>query len=221
MSLYTTQLDGGPEPDAYEWAVLGLCLVAILLAAVLMARPRQDEFEMASGLTTIYTDDLVPGLLQAVRADGSTEATIDLGTGGNGMPDCRSIAPECRWKGSVVRSADGRGLVEVELVDSKGTVVGRAQLMEVETAEFAELAPLREAGYSRGWIGHVQIARAYRGSGMGRLVWEAGDSFLRIVSAGSGAVRVVYDTVGWGESLMRAVQRFLVEEAPLWAYLID
>lgn len=159
---------------------------------------------------------------QAVMADGSISARVPTDSGMPPLPDCSSLGIECdEWDVQLRETTDGNNILDVSL-KSQGRTVGKAQLMRVETAEFEQLHLLHQQGVRQAWIGHIQVAKAFRSAGLGRLMWQAGDAALKIV-AGSGTARAIVDTVGWGQSLMRTVptEWFIIKDPPVWAYVIQ
>lgn len=138
------------------------------------------------------------------------------------IPDCSDLGvDECRWEAHNMQSPSG-DMIQVELRSSNGKVMGRAELLRVQTYEYPELQALQRMGYHDAWIARIEVLNVFRGNGLGRLMWKAGDAALKIASGG-GAIRVFSDRAGWGQAIMKLVPKELIilSEAPMWAYIIE
>ncbi len=172
-------------------------------------------------LDTTLEDVIVPPFyMMTVTADGSVE--VPLPTDGVGLPDCKELEiPGCEWESRLRQQPDGTDkIIETDLVQD-GKVIGKAQVMEIETAEYEQLHELAEAGHEKAWISHIQVVRAYRGNGLGRALWQASDSMIKVLT-GSGAVHIFVDQAGWGNSIMSrvAASDIVLAAADYWAYII-
>lgn len=171
-------------------------------------------------LETVYAPSIhlsVPAASQA----GTSGPTVSISPEGMpDFPDCRELGFECdRW--DVNWEQHGKNdVINVELKAGDRTI-GQAQLMRVQVSEFDEISHLARFGIQDGWMGHIQVIRLLRNNGIGHVMWKAADAALAAASGG-GVVRIVYDTAGWGHSLMRHVPAdwFVVKDAPLWVYVI-
>lgn len=133
-------------------------------------------------------------------------------------PNCEDIGlTDCEWEAT----SNDRSM-RVELVTEDGEVVGRTELLKVQTEEYPELSRLSRAGIREAWIARVEVMEALRGRGLGELLWRAGDMALK-AGSGGGAVRVFSDRAGWGASIMRYVPQelFILKESPLWVYIVE
>lgn len=134
-------------------------------------------------------------------------------------PDCRDLGvEECEWEANWIDD----DMMQLQLKAKDGRVVGRAELLRVQTAEFPELHQLARLGYREGWIARVEVLNTLRGNGIGKVVWQAGDALLRVTSGG-GALRIFSDQAGWGPRIMRYVDEaaFVLRQPPLWVYVIE
>ena len=97
-----------------------------------------------------------------------------------------------------------------------GRKIGSVELLKVTITDAPEFA---RAGYGGGWIGQVSVAREYMGNGYGRMLWQQGDAVLRTQFPME--ARALYDTAGWGPSLMAEVpaSRVLWTDGVMWVYL--
>lgn len=179
---------------------VGLVLVLVLFMAAILGVP---------ALLTQGADS-VP----AVAPSGSE---VDFPT----PPNCDGFGKVWCWIVEPGKNEQtGERQYEVRLEDGDGNTAGRTQLLEVETAEFEELEALSKQGHDTGFIGRVEVVPEYQGNGLGRSMWEAGDRVLAS-EVGPKAVRIVYDTIGWGASLLKGVKEFIVDDNPLWAYFVE
>lgn len=138
------------------------------------------------------------------------------------LPNCEELGiDDCRWRADLMESPSG-DMIQVELREGSGKVVGRAELLKVQTSEYPELQALRQMGYREGWIARIEVRNVLRGNGLGRLMWRAGDAALKITSGG-GAVRIFSDRAGWGQAIMKLVPKELIvlSRPPVWAYIIE
>ena len=210
-------------------------LILIVLAAPLVRLAQQEVLgtQTRQGEMVTFLDALpggyAPTISRMVTADGRVSVSVPTDVGMPAPPNCNDLGltSECDWEMDWTKDpANGRfDHIEVRLTTEDGNVVSRVQLMEVETTEFDQLTVAHNAGHSRGWIAHVQVARRFMQNGVGRLTWQAGDAALKIWAGANGAdtvMRIVCDTAGWGTSLMRHVppEAFVFSEDSIWIYLV-
>lgn len=137
-------------------------------------------------------------------------------------PNCQQLGiEECQWQARWV-GGSGEDMIELELRSKDGRLVGRAQMLKIQTGEFPELEQLARVGYNEGWIARIEVVKAARGQGIGRTLWQGGDAVLKAVSGG-GVLRIFSDQAGWGPALMRYVPEaaFVMKAVRLWAYIVE
>ena len=194
--------------------VLPLFLLVVLVMAIfglgMLRRP----------LTPQMAEVYIPPYNMAVSSLG--EVKVTLPTDGAGLPDCNDIIPGCKWDSELRRTVTGEDTVIETNLTVDGKVVGQAQVMEVETLEYQELEVLHHMGHEKAWISHIRIARAYRGVGLGRTLWQASDSMIKVLVGSGNAIHIFVDQAGWGPSLMRSVPTvdIILEDLDFWAYII-
>lgn len=187
-----------------------------LLQERAVALPGHSAPTQQQQMETVYA----PALSLASPSTTSSESLMLLPEEMPPLPDCSSLGVECdRWDVRL-QNRGGDDVLDVKLKAGDDTI-GHAQLMRVQTSQMDELYSLQRLGINEAWMGHIQVVKALRYNGLGAVMWKAGDAALRAASGG-GVVRVVYDTVGWGERLMRHVPAdwFIVKDAPMWVYVI-
>ena len=196
-----------------------------LLGLIVLGRLAEKGYAISNrtghDLDATLEDVIVPPFyMMTVAADGKIE--IPLPTDGAGLPDCKELEiPGCEWESRLRQDIDGgERVIETDLVKD-GKVVGKVQVMEVETAEYEQLHELAQAGHEKAWISHIKVVRAYRGNGLGKALWRASDSMIKVLT-GSGAVHIFVDQAGWGNSIMSrvAASDIVLAAADYWVYII-
>jgi hypothetical protein len=169
-------------------------------------------------METLY----VPPFNLSVLSSGEVEVTLPV-DGGN-MPNCEDFnMAGCDWDSKLRRKVTGDDTVIDTTLTKDGEVIGQAQVMEVNTAEYEELKILHDMGYEKAWISHVRVARAFRGNGLGRTMWQASDTMIKVLVGSGNAVHIFVDQAGWGSSIMRNINPTnIVAKYDNWfAYIIE
>ncbi len=198
------------------WGLLFLGLGILLLIAwaflSMLSKP------LGGGLQT-----LAPPLVRmSVSAAGDVEVPLPTDSG-TGMPDCKDLGvPDCKWDAKLRQEPSGEGRVIETTLKQDGKVIGKAQVMEVETAEFEELKVLHDMGHKKAWISHIKIKGSLRGNGLGRSLWNASDAMIKTLVGPGQAVHIFVDQAGWGNALMREIAEsdIVIAAADWWAYIV-
>ena len=87
------------------------------------------------------------------------------------LPDCDDLGfDDCHWETHYMESRSG-DMVQVELKSSDGKVIGRAELIRLDTAsqEGWEISRLYNMGYKHAWIARIEVMNVFRGNGLGTI----------------------------------------------------
>ncbi len=173
-------------------------------------------------LDATLEDVIVPPFyMMSVAADGKVEVTLP--TDDAGLPDCKELEISgCEWESRLRQDVDGsERVIETDLVKD-GKVVGKAQVMEIETADYEQLHALKQAGHEKAWISHIKVVRAYRGNGLGKALWRASDSMIKVLVGSGSAVHIFVDQAGWGNAIISkvAAKDVVLAATDYWAYIV-
>lgn len=218
--MTTMKHDEGQREFAIYAMIALLCLIVLGLLADKGLNIVTDR--VGHDLDLVLEDVLVPPFyMMAVAADGKVE--VPLPTDGVGLPDCKELKiTGCEWESRLRQDVDGsERVIETDLVQD-GKVVGKAQVMEIETAEYEQLEELAQAGHEKAWISHIKVVRAYRGNGLGKALWQASDSMIKVLVGSGSAVHIFVDQAGWGNAIISkvAAKDVILAAADYWAYIV-
>jgi ribosomal protein S18 acetylase RimI-like enzyme len=216
--IETKTYNTGPAPGTI--LLLGLVVILVAIAGFsYIEKPIGNSVYRGSELETVYS----PTFNLSVMANGNVE--ISLPTDSTDMPDCKDLGIEgCNWEAKLQRGVDGSNSVIDTTLVRDGQVVGRVQVLEIETGstDYELLETVAEMGHERAWISHVQVLESYRGQGLGRTLWHASDAMIKTLVGPGQAVHILVDQAGWGEALMRDINPadIIARGADYWVYVI-
>jgi hypothetical protein len=211
--------------------IIPFIIVAILVALLPIVGSYEPSFRQHAtavprDIRTEYVDAMWQNV-QFMAANGISSARIPSDLLNQAMPpipNCEelTVCPEnSEWDAFVSNGKDGKpNLVTVEL-KSNGEVIGRHEFMRVSTADYEQTFMLHARGHESGWISNIQVVKAARGNGLGRLMVKAGDAALKLVPGGT--VHIFVDNAGWASRVLDFVpeEDWIIKGVEtVWAYVI-